>query len=108
MTDQRSFRFGVYAGPETRQELLSQAHAAESLGYDTFLMADHLNEQLATFPALTTVAENTGMRIGTYVRCGSLRHPVVMAKEAATLDLLSEGRFELGLGAGYLQVDYEG
>jgi probable F420-dependent oxidoreductase len=108
MSNKRSFRFGVYAGPETRQELLSVACEAESLGYDIFLISDHLHQQIATFPALTTVAENTGMRIGTYVLCGSLRHPVVMAKDAATLDLLSDGRFELGLGAGYLQVDYDG
>jgi probable F420-dependent oxidoreductase len=52
-------------------------------------------------------AENTGMRVGTYVLCNDYRHPVLMAHEAATLDVFSDGRFELGLGAGYVPAEYQ-
>jgi probable F420-dependent oxidoreductase len=72
-------------------------------------MPDHLDEQFASGPALVAVAEaTTTLRIGTLVLQNDLRHPALLAKEAATLDVLSDGRFELGLGAGgSLMLDYE-
>ena len=80
----------------------------EELGYDTLLISDHLVEVLAPLPALVAVAEaTTRLRVGTFVLNNDLRHPVVLAREAATVDLLSEGRLELGLGAGHMRSEYE-
>jgi probable F420-dependent oxidoreductase len=97
----RRFRFGVQIS-KTRpaSEWRGQARRAEALGYDVFLMPDHVGAQLAIGPALAVVAEATSMRIGTLVWQNDWRHPALLAKEAYTLDLLSEGRFELGIGAG--------
>jgi probable F420-dependent oxidoreductase len=79
---------------------VEQARRAETLGYDVFLMPDHFHNQFAIGPALAAVAEATSLRIGTFVLQNDLRHPALLAQEAATLDVLSDGRFELGLGAG--------
>jgi len=110
----RAFRFGVLAERvRTRRELVETARRAEDAGYATFLLRDHFIEppfghQFAPFPALATVAACTErLRIGTMVACNDYRHPVMLVKEAATLDVLSEGRFELGLGAGFMQEEYE-
>jgi probable F420-dependent oxidoreductase len=85
-----------------------QARKAEDLGYSTLLMPDHFDEQYAPIPALMAVANATStLRIGALVHCNDFKHPVVFAKEAATLDLLSEGRLELGMGAGWMRSDYE-
>ena len=88
---------------------MAKAKRAEALGYDILLMPDHLTDQFAIGPALALVAEaTTTLRIGTFVLQNDLRHPALVAKEAATLDVLSDGRFELGLGAGgSLLADYE-
>jgi probable F420-dependent oxidoreductase len=107
VADVRAFRFGVGSWATTRPALLADAHQAESLGYDVFLLADHLFDWLAPIPMGVAVAENTSLRVGTHVLSADFRHPVVMAKEAATLDVLSEGRLELGLGAGYLPFEYK-
>lgn len=64
-------------------------------------------ENLGPLPTLMMVAEQTGLRLGTCVLCNDFRHPVLMAKDAATLDVLSGGRFELGLGAGYQPPEYQ-
>jgi probable F420-dependent oxidoreductase len=108
--ERRPFRFGVQISQAaTRAEWTEKARRAEALGYDVLLMPDHLGEQLAIGPALAVAAEaTTTLRIGTLVLQNDLRHPALVAKEAATLDLLSEGRFELGLGAGGSWMpDYE-
>ena len=71
-------------------------------------MSDHLDDQLAPIAALMAAADaTTTVRIGALVFCNDYRHPAVLAKEAATLDVLSDGRFELGLGAGWMASDYE-
>lgn len=104
----RPFRFGVNANdaPDVTA-LRSMARAAEDMGYSTFLVADHLNPQLAPFSTLAVVAEATStLRIGTQVICNELRHPVVAAKELATLDMLSGGRLEWGMGAGWFPDDF--
>lgn len=103
----RRFRFGTTSSEMTRSAVLAHARKAESHGYDIFVMADHLFNELGTIPELMMVADNTGLRIGSCVLCNDFRHPLVMAKDAATLDVLSDGRFELGMGAGYLSVEYE-
>jgi probable F420-dependent oxidoreductase len=71
-------------------------------------MPDHFGDQLAPIPALAAVAAaTTTLRLGSLVFGNDYRHPFVLAKEAATLDVLSEGRFELSLGAGWMKTDYE-
>jgi probable F420-dependent oxidoreductase len=70
-------------------------------------MPDHFGDQLAPVPALMAAAAATSsLHIGTLVFCNDYKHPLVLAKEAATLDLLSDGRLELGLGAGWMRTDY--
>ena len=110
----RPFRFGVLGETlSSREDLVQTARAAEGLGYATFLIRDHFvaepfGRQLAPLAALATVAAVTEtLRIGTLVLDNDYRHPVVLAKEAASLDLLSGGRLELGLGAGWLRAEYE-
>lgn len=98
----RPFRFGVVSGgAETGEEWVSKARRIESLGYATLLAPDVLQHTLAALPALTAAATATGtLRVGTYVIANDLRNPVLLAKDVATVDLLSGGRFELGIGAG--------
>src|SRR6266446_8051651 len=110
----RPFRFGVFAeGVRSREALLDTARRAEAGGFATFLLRDHFiaepfGHQLAPLTALATVAAVTRtLRIGSLVFANDYRHPVVLAKEFATLDVLSEGRFELGLGAGFSRAEYE-
>ena len=114
MTGERAFRFGVIGERATTAErLLATARAAEEAGFATFLLRDHLiaepfGDQLAPLPALATVAAaTTTLRIGTLVLGNDYRHPAMLAKEAATLDRLSAGRFELGIGAGWLREEYD-
>ncbi|MGN6794262.1 MAG: TIGR03621 family F420-dependent LLM class oxidoreductase [Streptosporangiaceae bacterium] len=107
MTALRGFRFATTSFEMTRAGLLAEARRAESLGYDFFFMADHLDEMMAPIAGLTMVAEHIGLRLGTYVLCNDFRNPVIMAKEAATIDVVSEGRSELGLGAGYVPAEYQ-
>lgn len=85
----------------TAEEWVSKARRIEALGYATLVMPDGLRHSLAPLPALAAAATATStLRVGTYVIANDFRNPVLLAKEAATLDLLSGGRFELGLGAG--------
>jgi probable F420-dependent oxidoreductase len=80
----------------------------EALGYSAVFLPDHFGDQLAPMVALAAAAEaTTTLRVGTLVLGNDYRHPLVLAKEAATLDLLSDGRLELGIGAGWLTSDYE-
>jgi probable F420-dependent oxidoreductase len=90
------------------KEWAESARKVEDLGYSSLTMPDHFNEQLAPVPALMAVAAATStLRIGTLVFDNDYKHPLVLAKECATLDLLSDGRLELGLGAGWMRTDYE-
>jgi probable F420-dependent oxidoreductase len=83
------------------------ARHAEALGYDTLLMPDHITDQLAPIAALTAAADaTTTLRIGSFVFDNDYRNPVMLAKEATTLDLLSGGRLEFGIGAGWNTRDY--
>lgn len=109
MPDHRPFRFGVQAaGVASRDEWVARAYQAEALGYDILLLPDHFGVQYAPFPALAVAAEATvSLRVGTFVAAVDFHHPAMLAKEAATLDLLSGGRCELGLGAGWLKEEYD-
>jgi probable F420-dependent oxidoreductase len=106
---QRSFRFGVQVnGTGTRDEWTEMARRIESLGYSTMTMPDHFTGQLAPVPALQCAADATStLRLGALVYDNDYKHPVVLAKELATMDVLSDGRVEIGLGAGWMVTDYE-
>ena len=114
MTSIKPFRFGIineHSG--SAEEWFSAARRTEELGYATFLLRDHFvrepfDDQFAPLPALMAAAmATTTLRVGTLVCDNDYRHPVMLAKEAATLDTLSGGRLELGLGAGWLRAEYE-
>jgi probable F420-dependent oxidoreductase len=88
-------------------EWIETARKVEDLGYSSLLMPDHFGNQLSPVPALATAAAVTDtLRIGTLVFANDFRHPAALAKETATLDLLSDGRLEVGLGAGWMTEDY--
>ena len=105
----RGFRFGVQASrATTAKEWADLARRAEAHGYDVLTMPDHFTDQLAPVPALMAAADaTTDLRVGALVFDNDYKHPVVLAKELATIDLLSEGRLEIGLGAGWMISDYE-
>lgn len=109
MTTQRPFRFGVQVNAtEHLQEWTGLARRIEAAGYATMTMPDHFTEQLAPVPALQCAADaTTTLRLGALVYDNDYKHPVVLAKELATMDVLSEGRVEIGLGAGWMVNDYE-
>ena len=105
----RPFRFGAQvSNARSREKFVEKARKLEDFGYSTMFMPDHFDDQLAPMPALMAVADaTTTLRMGSLVFDNDYKHPVVLAKEAATLDLLSDGRLEFGLGAGWLRTDYE-
>lgn len=105
----RGFRFGVQVSKETSARGWAElARRAEGAGYDVFTMPDHFTDQLAPIPALMAAADaTTKLRIGALVFDNDYKHPVVLAKELATMDLLSDGRVEIGLGAGWMISDYD-
>jgi probable F420-dependent oxidoreductase len=107
-------RFGVVVGAPDLDGYVTAVRRAEDLGYDLVLCSDHLDlsgrhfSHFAPIPALTTAALSAArVRIGTAVLNHDLRHPAVLAREAASLDVLSGGRLELGLGAGWLESEYQ-
>jgi probable F420-dependent oxidoreductase len=106
---QRPFRFSIPTiAARSRTEWMEYARKAESSGYALIVHGDHPAQGgLAPMPAFTAAADVTStLRFGGQALNNDLRHPVMLAHEAATLDLLSEGRLELGLGAGWSIVDY--
>lgn len=105
----RPFRFGISSnGTTARAAWLALAHKTEAQGYATLLISDHLYNQIGPVSALMAAADaTTTLRVGSFMLANDFRHPVLLAQEAATLDLLSGGRFELGLGTGWLKGDYE-
>ncbi|OZC88574.1 F420-dependent oxidoreductase [Rhodococcus sp. 06-412-2C] len=108
----RKFRFA--AGGEGNAEeggarkFIKLAQQAEELGYDSFMIPDHLGNQVGPIAALGALAVATDkIRLGTAVLANGFRHPAVLAKDAATIDVLSGGRLELGLGAGWMREEYD-
>jgi len=104
-----SFRFSVQASaPRLAAEWRELGRRAEDLGYSALSVSDHLDAEMAPLIALAVTAEATrDLRLTTLVLGNDFRHPLFLAKQAATLDLLSDGRLELGLGAGWKTTDYE-
>ena len=110
MPHDRKFRFGVGCSKaRSRKEFTELARKVESLGYSTLFVPDHfVDHDLAPTVALAHAAAVTDdLRIGTFVLGNDYKHPVVCAREMASLDLLSDGRLELGIGAGWMTADYE-
>src|SRR5580658_6468796 len=111
MAHPRRFRFAAQLSkaPEgTGPSWAGQARKVEELGFSSLLMPDHFGDQLAPVPALMAAADaTTTLKVGALVFDNDYRHPLVLAKEAATVDQLSGGRLELGLGAGWMKTDYE-
>ena len=105
----RPFRFGVQASSaKTRAEWVDLARRTEDNGYSCLTMPDHYDDQMAPVPALMTAANvTTTLRVGALVWDNDYKHPAVLAKELATMDVLSDGRLELGIGAGWMISDYE-
>jgi probable F420-dependent oxidoreductase len=109
MAHDRRFRFGVqFATTTSADAWRASARRAEELGYSTLFVPDHFGDLVGPVPALMAAADaTTTLRVGTLVFDNDYYHPVVLARDVATLDLLSGGRVELGLGAGWLATDYE-
>ena len=105
----RGFRFGVQVSKETTAKGWAElARRTEAAGYEVLTMPDHFTDQLAPVPALMAAANaTTSLRVGALVFDNDYKHPVVLAKELATIDLLSDGRLDIGLGAGWMISDYE-
>ena len=102
------FRFGVNTwAAVSGHDWVDKARRIEALGYSTLFMPDHLADTLSPFSALAIAAQAAPtLRVGPFVLNNDFRHPVVVAREVATLDLLTDGRVELGLGAGYADAEY--
>jgi probable F420-dependent oxidoreductase len=105
----RPFRFAVQtARVVSGDDWAQKARRIEELGFSTLFMPDHFDNQLAPMPALAAAAAATSaLRVGGLVFDNDYRHPLVFAKEMATLDVLSGGRVEVGIGAGWMRSDYD-
>jgi probable F420-dependent oxidoreductase len=105
----KPFRFGVQlSAAATARDWVETARRTEALGYGVATMPDHFSGQLAPMPALQAVLDATStLRAGALVFDNDYKHPAILAKELATMDVLSDGRVEVGLGAGWMISDYE-
>jgi probable F420-dependent oxidoreductase len=100
MTD-RKFRFAVTARGETLAEWLDFARKAEDLGYSALVVGDHVDAFMSPLVALVAAAQATrAIRLSAQTLVNDFRHPALMAKEAATADVMTSGRLELGIGVG--------
>lgn len=106
---QHKFRFGVEIwAPFEGSTWADTAREVESLGYSTLFVPDHFDEGLGPITAMASAAAVTStLRVGALVFDCDFRHPAVLARELASIDLLSEGRLEVGLGAGWKRLDYD-
>ena len=105
----RPFRFGFSLdGLDGPDEITRRVRRAEDMGYSSVVMTDHFDERHGPLVAMTAVALATAsLRVGTLVLANDYRHPAVLAKELASLDQVSDGRLEIGIGAGWMASDYE-
>ena len=89
-------------------ELAAHARRAESMGYYTLVVPDHLIDQLSPIPAMTAIAAATKrLRVSAFVINNDLRHPAVLAQDLASLDVLSDGRLDVAIGAGWNKPEYD-
>jgi probable F420-dependent oxidoreductase len=105
----RPFRFLAGATePVSAREFAERVRRAEAYGFDTLVFPDHLVEQLAPVPAMAMVATlSDRLRVAPFVLNNDLRHPAVLGHDLATLDLLSDGRLDVAIGAGWNRPEYE-
>lgn len=105
---QRNFRFGVSLGlPESRAAWMDKARVVEALGFDVLLLPDHLSH-LDPFTPLAVAAQAVEqLRVGTLVLINDFHNAALLARQVATVDLLTDGRLELGLGLGHRRWEYE-
>src|SRR3990167_9905028 len=105
----RKFRFGIQTSRAgSADEWAAKARKIEDLGFSSLFIPDHFGDQFAPLIALAAAGAATrSLRLGTLVLDNDFRHPLVLAKELATLDVLSGGRVEAGIGAGWMHTDYE-
>lgn len=104
----RPFRFGFSLdGLDGPDEIAARACRAEDMGYSSVVMTDHFDDRHGPLVAMTAVAlATTSLQVGTMVLANDYRHPAVLAKELASLDVISGGRLEIGIGAGWMTSDY--
>ncbi|MCL2584623.1 MAG: TIGR03560 family F420-dependent LLM class oxidoreductase [Streptosporangiales bacterium] len=113
----RMIEFGIYL-PQVGlgfEDILDRARTMERLGYDALWMYDHLYApgapQAPSLEAWTLatalLARTSRLRAGHMVTCNNFRHPAVLAKMAATLDVISGGRLEFGIGSGSVELEHE-
>lgn len=109
MAHPRQFRFAAeIKAPFEGMTWADTARWVEDAGYSTLFVPDHFDEGMGPIAAITAAAAaTTTLRIGALVFAADFRHPAVLARELATIDLLSEGRLEVGIGAGWKSADYE-
>lgn len=108
MRTSRRFRFALTVGHATsRAELVEIADRAEAVGFDVLAGVDHVGGALGAIPLLATLAEISPLRLSTMVLANDHRHPALLARDGATIDVLSGGRFELGLGTGWIEAHYD-
>jgi len=103
----RPFRFGLLTkGAATRAGWLDLLARVTDSGFDSMLVPVHSTAQFSPVAALADAAARTPLRIGTLVMNNDLQHPALLARDAVTLAVLSDGRFDLGIGAGWMERDY--
>jgi probable F420-dependent oxidoreductase len=103
----RRFRFGLQATSGDPREIVRSAQAAETAGFDVFQVGDHIGASCSPLAALAAASPATStIRLGTLVLNNDLRHPLTLAQELATIDRLSGGRLEVGIGAGHSSTEY--
>jgi probable F420-dependent oxidoreductase len=104
----RPFHFIAEArSPQPARDLADQARRAESSGLHALAVPDHLIEQLSPVPAMATIAAATDrLRVSAFVFNNDLRHPAVLAQDLASIDVLSEGRLDVAMGAGWNEPEY--
>lgn len=94
--------------PISARELGERARRAEALGYHALVVPDHVLDQLSPVPALAVIAAATErLRVGAFVFNNDLRHPAVLAQDLASLDVLSDGRLDVAIGAGWNRAEYD-
>src|SRR4051794_3967682 len=109
MTNPRPFRFGAdLQAPLPDRSFADSARELEALGFSTMFVPDHFDEGLGPITAMAVaVAATTTLNVGSLVLDCDFRHPAVLARELASIDVISEGRLEVGIGAGWKRLDYD-
>ena len=106
----KPFQFLADAGGVMNARALAElARRAEAAGYHGLVVSDHLVDKLAPVPAMAVIAATSDrLRMSAFVFNNDFRHPAVLAQDLASLDVLSDGRLDIGIGAGWRKVEYEG